>query len=232
LRYAGYCYDEHSKLYYLSARSYDPLTRQFISKDPAKADGEESAYQYCGGEPISKADPSGMSSVYASRRNDLKGTFFKYDIGVKWSDGPDHLSWTAMSVFVRFKRTVWRYSVSKVRLGIGDAGQAYNDRNIIYDYHSTPFPGSSPSRRNSDKFVPVNRPPQFGYSEYRAWTVPWAQRHPLVRGHSPILAAQFKIFARVFLYDVKLRKEVLPVTVGWEEYVDSSADYSPIQQIV
>ena len=39
LRYAGYCYDEHSKLYYLSARSYDPLTRQFLSTDPAKADG-------------------------------------------------------------------------------------------------------------------------------------------------------------------------------------------------
>jgi RHS repeat-associated protein len=60
LRYAGYCYDEHSKLYYLSARSYDPLTRQFISKDPAKADGEESAYQYCGGEPVGKVDPSGL----------------------------------------------------------------------------------------------------------------------------------------------------------------------------
>ena len=60
LRYAGYCYDEHSRLYYLSARSYDPLTRQFVSKDPAKADGEESAYQYCGGDPVGKVDPSGM----------------------------------------------------------------------------------------------------------------------------------------------------------------------------
>lgn len=44
---------------YLSARYYDPATCQFITKDPAKADGEESAYQYCGGDPVGKVDPSG-----------------------------------------------------------------------------------------------------------------------------------------------------------------------------
>jgi RHS repeat-associated protein len=53
LRYAGYAYDSESGLYYCSARSYDPATRQWISKDPEKADGEESAYQYCGEEPAS-----------------------------------------------------------------------------------------------------------------------------------------------------------------------------------
>jgi len=63
LRYASYAYDAESGLYYLSARSYDPLTRQFISKDPAKADGEESAYQYCGGEPVGKVDPTGLRFV-------------------------------------------------------------------------------------------------------------------------------------------------------------------------
>ena len=60
LRYAGYCYDAESSTYYLSARQYDPVTRQFLTKDPAKADGEESAYQYCGGDPVGKVDPSGM----------------------------------------------------------------------------------------------------------------------------------------------------------------------------
>ncbi len=60
LRYAGYCYDQHSGMYYLSARTYDPTTRQFLSKDPAKADGEESAYQYCGGDPVGNVDPSGL----------------------------------------------------------------------------------------------------------------------------------------------------------------------------
>jgi RHS repeat-associated protein len=60
LRYAGYCFDAEEGLYYLSARTYDPITRQFLSKDPAKADGEESAYQYCGGDPVGKVDPSGL----------------------------------------------------------------------------------------------------------------------------------------------------------------------------
>jgi len=60
LRYAGYCYDDFSGLYYCSQRYYDPATAQFITKDPAKADGEESAYQYCGGDPVGKVDPSGL----------------------------------------------------------------------------------------------------------------------------------------------------------------------------
>jgi len=68
LRYAGYAYDEESSLYYCSARHYDPYTRQFLSKDPVNADGEESAYQYCGGEPVGNWDPSGL------RRRRLRGT--------------------------------------------------------------------------------------------------------------------------------------------------------------
>lgn len=61
LRYAGYIFDAESSFYYLSARHYDPATFQFLQKDPAKADGEESAYQYCGGDPVGATDPSGMS---------------------------------------------------------------------------------------------------------------------------------------------------------------------------
>jgi RHS repeat-associated protein len=67
LRYAGYVYDDESGLYYCSARYYDPITCQFISKDPARADGEESAYQYCGGDPVGKVDPSGEQAVGFSR---------------------------------------------------------------------------------------------------------------------------------------------------------------------
>jgi len=62
LRYAGYCYDAESSTYYLSARQYDPATMQFLTKDPARADGEESAYQYCGGDPVGKVDPGGKHS--------------------------------------------------------------------------------------------------------------------------------------------------------------------------
>ena len=65
LRYAGYAFDQHSGLYYLSQRYYDPATCQFITKDPAKADGEESAYQYCGGDPVGKVDPSGEAALLA-----------------------------------------------------------------------------------------------------------------------------------------------------------------------
>jgi len=60
LRYASYCYDTWSGHYYLQARYYDPLTKQFLSKDPAKSDGEESAYQYCGGDPVNAVDPDGQ----------------------------------------------------------------------------------------------------------------------------------------------------------------------------
>jgi RHS repeat-associated protein len=59
LRYGGYAYDSESGLYYWSARYYDPLTRQFTTKDALKADGEESEYQYCGGDPFNATDPSG-----------------------------------------------------------------------------------------------------------------------------------------------------------------------------
>jgi len=59
LRYASYAYDAESTLYYLSSRSYDPVTRQFLSKDLSRNDGEESAYQYCGGNPVAGVDPTG-----------------------------------------------------------------------------------------------------------------------------------------------------------------------------
>jgi RHS repeat-associated protein len=63
LRYASYAWDAESALYYCSARYYDPATRQWTTGDPAKADGEESAYQYCGGEPVGAVDGSGRHFV-------------------------------------------------------------------------------------------------------------------------------------------------------------------------
>ncbi|MCE5191502.1 MAG: polymorphic toxin type 44 domain-containing protein, partial [Actinomycetia bacterium] len=79
LRYAGYCYDSFSGLYYCSQRYYDPATAQFITKDPAKADGEESAYQYCGGDPVGKTDPSGLRSEASGGGGyaDITTKFFK-----------------------------------------------------------------------------------------------------------------------------------------------------------
>ena len=63
LRYASYVYDPESGLYYCSARYYDPATRQWTTADSAKADGEESAYQYCEGGPLAKVDATGRSGV-------------------------------------------------------------------------------------------------------------------------------------------------------------------------
>jgi len=60
LRYASYAYDAESGLCYCSARYYDPATRQWTTADSAKADGEESAWQYCAGEPVGNVDPSGL----------------------------------------------------------------------------------------------------------------------------------------------------------------------------
>ena len=41
-------------------------TFQFLTKDPARADGEESAYQYAGGDPVGKVDPSGLWTTEAA----------------------------------------------------------------------------------------------------------------------------------------------------------------------
>ena len=59
LRYASYCFDSESGMYYLSSRHYDPATRQFLSKDLSRNDGEQSAYQYCLGNPVANVDPTG-----------------------------------------------------------------------------------------------------------------------------------------------------------------------------
>ncbi|MBE0417834.1 MAG: RHS repeat-associated core domain-containing protein [Coriobacteriia bacterium] len=67
LRYAGYTYDAHSATYYLSARHYDPATMRFLTKDPARDDGEESAYQYCAGDPVGKVDPTGLLATSNTR---------------------------------------------------------------------------------------------------------------------------------------------------------------------
>ena len=83
LRYASYCYDSESGLYYLSARSYDPQTRQFLSKDLARADGESSAYQYADGNPVSNTDPSGYG-VWGSIWGCAKSCYHAVSHAVSW----------------------------------------------------------------------------------------------------------------------------------------------------
>lgn len=88
LRYAGYVYDSFSGLYYCSARYYDPYTMQFLSRDPALADGAESAYQYCGGDPVGKVDPSGeVPTVVSVSRRATFTTPWKRVAVTKWVGG-------------------------------------------------------------------------------------------------------------------------------------------------
>jgi RHS repeat-associated protein len=98
LRYAGYAWDAESGLYYCSARYYDPATRQWTTADAAKADGEESAYQYCGGEPVGATDPSGTE--WTAHKSEGKVTYQSWFI--KW--------WTCFSI--RF-RASWESNGAK-----------------------------------------------------------------------------------------------------------------------
>jgi RHS repeat-associated protein len=100
LRYAGYAYDSFSGLYYCSQRYYDPATLQFISTDPAKADGEESAYQYCGGDPVGRIDASGRRMVTKSRLCYPPNPYL-------WVTGAD--------MFIK-PSIVWHYDTAKRRL--------------------------------------------------------------------------------------------------------------------
>ena len=63
LRYRGYCYDTHSGLYHLPARSYDPATARLLTPDPAPPSAGDplslNRYAYCVGDPVNASDPTG-----------------------------------------------------------------------------------------------------------------------------------------------------------------------------
>ena len=84
LRYAGYVYDAHSQTYYLSQRHYDPATMRFLSKDPVRADGEESAYQYAAGDPVGKVDPTGLRAIVRSQLWKLTISNVSYRISIDY----------------------------------------------------------------------------------------------------------------------------------------------------
>jgi len=114
LRYAGYAFDSESGLYYCSARYYDPATRQWTTGDPAKADGEESAYQYCSGDPVGMIDLVGdypgpphrprtalRLKAYLRARSlvgkDMRGAV------TSWYGEPRSSAWCAMAVTYIYK---------------------------------------------------------------------------------------------------------------------------------
>jgi RHS repeat-associated protein len=57
ISYTGKEYDA-TKLYYFNARYYDPSMGRFITEDPAR--DEMNWYEYCGNNPLSFTDPTGL----------------------------------------------------------------------------------------------------------------------------------------------------------------------------
>ncbi|WP_243432648.1 RHS repeat-associated core domain-containing protein [Lysinibacillus sphaericus] len=66
-RYAGYRYDEDSKLYYLMARYYNPDRGVFLSLDPVRGDTMNplslNGYNYANNNPVMNVDPDGTAAV-------------------------------------------------------------------------------------------------------------------------------------------------------------------------
>lgn len=71
-RYAGYRYDEQTKLYYLMARYYNPDLGMFLSLDPVRGDTMNpitmNGYNYANNNPVMMVDPDGMAAVSSNVR--------------------------------------------------------------------------------------------------------------------------------------------------------------------
>lgn len=70
-RYAGYRYDEETKLYYLMARYYNPDKGVFLSLDPVRGDTMNpitmNGYNYANNNPVMMVDPDGEKALSLNR---------------------------------------------------------------------------------------------------------------------------------------------------------------------
>ncbi|MFS0876818.1 RHS repeat-associated core domain-containing protein [Solibacillus isronensis] len=84
-RYAGYRFDEETKLYYLMARYYNPDTGVFLSLDPVRGDTMNpitmNGYNYANNNPVMMVDPNG-ESTFSVTFNRIKNALL-YGLG-KW----------------------------------------------------------------------------------------------------------------------------------------------------
>jgi RHS repeat-associated protein len=63
LRFGGQYQDAESGLYYLRARYYDPVTAQFLARDPLAANTRQ-PYDYTSNNPLNSTDPSGQGTYF------------------------------------------------------------------------------------------------------------------------------------------------------------------------
>jgi RHS repeat-associated protein len=80
--FAGREFDPATGQYYNRARWYDPAKRVFITRDPIAADAN--LYRYCGNNPVSRTDPSGLVSQEEPRA----------DIPIPLGPGPGSPGWS------------------------------------------------------------------------------------------------------------------------------------------
>jgi len=66
ISYTGKEYDA-TKLYYFNARYYDPSIGRFLTEDPAR--DEINWYAYCGNNPLSSTDPTGLRQIIDDDEN-------------------------------------------------------------------------------------------------------------------------------------------------------------------
>jgi RHS repeat-associated protein len=91
IRYAGYQYDEESKLYYLNARHYDPQLARFLTEDTYRGQANDplslNMYTYVHNEPIMYTDPTGHAATSSNATVLLKDVVKEgYSGSISWNN--------------------------------------------------------------------------------------------------------------------------------------------------
>ncbi len=103
LRFSTRRYDSETGFYCFGKRYYDPVSKTWLSRDPARESGGTNLYAYCGNDPIGNVDPYGLGIL-----DDIKnGT---YQNGVYLYNGSDQyfrVWWSWTGLVNPGKETMW-----------------------------------------------------------------------------------------------------------------------------
>ena len=99
LRWKGLVWEgDSTRLYYVRARWYDPVSRRFISEDPSGLAGGVNQYAFASNDPVGKADATGMYECWVKLFTDgdcngggsnrgVRTLGFAGNIGMGWGNG-------------------------------------------------------------------------------------------------------------------------------------------------
>lgn len=81
----GYYHDSETGFLLLTHRYYDPSSGRFLNRDPIGYQGGVNVYAYVNNSPITRADPSGLASIWNNEEPDgtLNHTFIVFEQGCK-----------------------------------------------------------------------------------------------------------------------------------------------------